>query len=124
MSKNDDVERRIRVEIELENNTATWMRQMVTTISITIAILAYFEVKGNIVDSPIAVFSVGLLLLTSIVIGVMSSLAYRRRKELLIKEGILTDDLMNRWYLIVGIASVIGFVGVGIAVVRYKAVNS
>ena len=120
--KNDkDVEKRIRTEIELENNAATWLRQMVTTISIAIAILAYFELKGNIVDSPVALFSVGLLLLTSIVIGVMSSLAYRRRKEMLIKAGILTDVLANRWYLVVGITSVIGFVGVGIAVVKNKA---
>jgi len=119
MSKNDN-ERRIRVEIELENNAATWMRQMVTTISIAIAILAYFEIKGNITSSPVAMFSVGLLLLTSIVIGVMSSLAYRRRKDMLIKDGILTDDIMNRWYLIVGITSVVGFIGVGIAVVRDK----
>jgi len=120
--KNDkDVEKRIRTEIELENNAATWLRQMVTTISIAIAILAYFELKGNIVDSPVALFSVGLLLLTSIVIGVMSSLAYRRRKEMLIKAGILTDTLANRWYLVVGITSVIGFVGVGIAVIKNKS---
>jgi F0F1-type ATP synthase membrane subunit c/vacuolar-type H+-ATPase subunit K len=119
MSK-DYNERRIRVEIELENNAATWMRQMVTTISIAIAVLAYFEIKGNITSSPIAMFSVGLLLLTSIVTGVMSSLAYRRRKDVLIKDGILTDDIMNRWYLIVGITSVVGFIGVGIAVVRNK----
>ena len=120
--KNDkDVEKRIRTEIELENNAATWLRQMVTTISIAIAILAYFELKGNTVDSPVALFSVGLLLLTSIVIGVMSSLAYRRRKEMLIKAGILTDTLANRWYLVVGITSVIGFVGVGIAVIKNKS---
>jgi hypothetical protein len=117
---NKDIEKRIRIEIELENNAATWLRQMVTTISIAIAILAYFELKGNIIDSPVALFSVGLLLLTSIVIGIMSSLAYMRRKEILIKNGILTDNLVNRWYLVVGITSVIGFVGVGIAVIKNK----
>ena len=119
-----DNERRIRVEIELENNAATWLRQMVTTMSIAIAITAYFELKGNILHAPIAMFSVGLLLLTSVVIGVMSSLAYRRRKDLLIKDGILTDPLVNRWYLLVGVTSVIGFIGVGIAVIRSKTVNN
>jgi len=122
MSEKDN-ERRIQIEIELENNAATWMRQMVTTMSIAIAVMAYFELKGNIKDSPLAIASVGLLLLTSIIIGIMSSLAYKRRKNLLIKDGILTDPVENRWYFIVGIASVIGFVGVGIAVITNKTNN-
>tara|TARA_B100001059_G_scaffold227902_1_gene258301 strand:+ start:1158 stop:1526 length:369 start_codon:yes stop_codon:yes gene_type:complete len=122
MSEKDN-ERRIQIEIELENNAATWMRQMVTTMSIAIAVMAYFELKGNIKDSPLAIASVGLLLLTSIIIGIMSSLAYKRRKNLLIKDGILTDPVENKWYFLVGIASVIGFVGVGIAVITNKANN-
>ena len=69
---NKDNERRIRAEIELENNAATWLRQMVTTMSVALAITAYFEVKGNILQAPIAMLSVGLLLLTAVIIGVMS----------------------------------------------------
>ena len=94
-------EKRIRVEVELENNAATWLRQMVTTISIAIAILAYFEIRGDIKKSPIAIFSIVILLLTSITIGVMSSLAYHRRKKVLIKDGILTDSAANKWYMYV-----------------------
>lgn len=117
---NKDNERRIRAEIELENNAATWLRQMVTTMSVALAITAYFEVKGNILQAPIAMLSVGLLLLTAVIIGVMSSLAYRRRKDVLIKDGVLTDPLVNRWYLLVGVTSVIGFIGVGVALIRSK----
>lgn len=113
-------EKRIKVEVELENNAATWLRQMVTTISITIAVLAYFELRGDIKKSPVAIFSIIILLLTSITIGVMSSLAYHRRKKVLIKEGILTDSVANKWYMYVGFASVIGFVGIGIAVILNK----
>ena len=113
-------EKRIQMEIELENNAATWMRQMVTTISITIAVLAYFETKGDIFKSPVALFSVIILLLTSLVIGIMSSLAYHRRKKQLIKDGVLDNRYVNKWYLYVGISSVVGFIGVGLAIIIAK----
>jgi len=116
-----DNQHQIHTEIEIENNAATWLRQMVTTMSITIAIIAYFEIRGDLLKCPIALVSVGILLITSVSIGIMSSLAYQRRKNSLIADGALDYKRINEWYLFAGIASVIGFIGVGIAVIRNKA---
>ena len=110
----------IRLEMELENNAATWLRQTVTTTSIAIAILAYFEVRGGLRRSPLAIMSIFLLLFTSLMMGVMTSVNYRRRKNILIKQGILKDLPLNHWYLMSGILTVVGLLGVGVAVVRNR----
>jgi uncharacterized membrane protein YidH (DUF202 family) len=114
-------ERRIRLEMALENNVATWLRQTVTTTSIAVAVLVYFEVRGELLQSPLAIASISLLLITALMMGIMTSISYRRRKKKLIDEGILTDSTMNHWYLVAGILTVLGLFGVGLAVVRNKS---
>ena len=105
----------------LENNVATWLRQTVTTTSIAVAVLVYFEVRGELLQSPLAIASISLLLITALMMGIMTTISYRRRKKKLIDDGILTDATMNHWYLVAGILTVLGLFGIGLAVVRNKS---
>ena len=119
MSSNHDIER-IRMEIELENNAAVWLQQMVITISIAVAILAFFEIKGGIQKNILAVSSLILLFITALAIGVLSSLSYYRRKNKLIKDGILTKSLHNDWYFIIGILTIVSFIGITLSIIMLK----
>ena len=110
----------ISVEIELENNVAVWLQQMVITISIAVAVLAFFEVRGGIEKNIIAVISVILLFLTAIAIGALSSISYYKRRKKLIKDGVLKKSAFNNWYFIVGILTIISFAGITTAVVILK----
>ena len=110
----------ISVEIELENNVAVWLQQMVITISIAVAVLAFFEVRGGIEKNIIAVISVILLFLTAIAIGALSSVSYYKRRKKLIKDGVLNKSAFNNWYFIVGILTIISFAGITTAVIILK----
>jgi len=111
---------RINTEIKLENNARTWLQQMVITISIAVAILAFFEIKGGIQKNILAMSSLILLFTTALLIGILSSLAYYKRKNKLIKDGVLSKSLLNDWYFIVGILTIVSFVGIVISIIMLK----
>ena len=112
---------RISAEIDLENSVMGQLRQMAVGMSITIAILAYFEANGDIMQNRLALGSVILLFFTSIMIGVMGLITYNRRREQLIADGVINiDRTINKWYIFVGITTVVSLMGASLAIIMNK----
>jgi hypothetical protein len=112
---------RISAEIDLENSVMGQLRQMAVGMSITIAILAYFEANGDIMQNRLALGSVILLFCTSIMIGVMGLITYNRRREQLIADGVINiDRTINKWYIFVGITTVVSLMGASLAIIMNK----
>ena len=112
---------RISAEIDLENSVMGQLRQMAVGMSITIAILAYFEANGDIMQNRLALGSVILLFFTSIMIGVMGLVTYNRRRNQLIADGVINiDRTVNKWYILVGITTVLSLMGASLAIIMNK----
>ena len=112
---------RISAEIDLENSVMGQLRQMAVGMSITIAILAYFEANGDIMQNRLALGSVILLFFTSIMIGVMGLVTYNRRRNQLIADGVINiDRTINKWYILVGITTVLSLMGASLAIIMNK----
>ena len=122
MSKENKEYKNIKAEILLENNVATWLRQMIVTLTITLAIIVYIESKGSIFDNLLVFISILVLVITSISIGIMNLITFKKRKNALIKDGVIKNIKLNNWYLIIVISSILGFIGtfVGIILTKYK----
>mgnify|MGYP001415420548 CR=1 FL=1 len=115
---------RITAEVALEDSVVSGLRQMVVGMSITIAVLAYFEANGNIMNNYIALSSVILLFVTSIMVGIMSIITYNRRRNLLLEDGIINiDRTINKWYIFVGITTVSSLLGISVAIIMNKYKN-
>ena len=106
-----------RNEIENENNAASWLRQMVLTLSVSSAILIFFEQKKIFKNSILAQASLGLLVITALIIGIMTSIDYLIRKERYRK---INYSFRENWHLIVCITTVLSFSGILFVIMHYK----
>jgi hypothetical protein len=104
-------------ELDIENNAASWLRQMVLTLSVSSAILIFFEQKNIFKNSKMAQASLGLLVLTALIIGIMTSVDYLKRKE---EHGKITFSFIDNWHLIVCISTVLSFMGILLVIMQHK----
>lgn len=112
---------RITAETELETNLISQMRQMIVGMTISIAILVYFENNGNILKNYVALLSLILLFVTSITIGIMGVITYNRRRQQLVDDGVIDiDRSINKWYIFVAITSIVSLSGIALAIVMNK----
>jgi hypothetical protein len=112
---------RIKAETELESNLIGQMRQMLVGMTISIAILVYFENNGNILKNYVALLSLILLFVTSITIGIMGVITYNRRRQQLVDDGIIDiDRTINKWYIFVAISTIVSLSGIALAIVMNK----
>jgi len=112
---------RITAETELESNLIGQMRQMIVGMTIAIAILVYFENNGNILKNYVALFSLILLFITSITIGIMGLITYNRRRQQLVDDGVIDiDRSINKWYIFVAISTIVSLSGIVLAIVMNK----
>lgn len=112
---------RITAETELESNLIGQMRQMIVGMTIAIAILVYFENNGNILKNYVALFSLILLFITSITIGIMGLITYNRRRQQLVDDGVIDiDRAINKWYIFVAISTIVSLSGIVLAIVMNK----
>lgn len=112
---------RITAETELESNLIGQMRQMIVGMTIAIAILVYFENNGNILKNYLALFSLILLFVTSITIGIMGLITYNRRRQQLVDDGVIDiDRAINKWYIFVAISTIVSLSGIVLAIVMNK----
>lgn len=112
---------RITAETELESNLIGQLKQMLVGMTISIAILVYFENNGNILKNYVALLSLILLFATSITIGIMGVITYNRRRQQLVDDGVIDiDRAINKWYIFVAISTIVSLSGIALAIVMNK----
>lgn len=113
-------EEKMNNSIKIENNAVLWLRQMVLTLSVSAAILVYFEKYNIYNNSLIARLSLYLLIVTAFIIGIINTLTFKKRHEALLKNNLINDTFSSNWYFYMCILTIIGFLGVFYSIINFK----